>query len=263
MSAIELQLRLVGFGRLAEDCQVRPSLQPWEYATMSGMAVPYLIGIAGPSCAGKSEVAAALAPRLHAPVVALDSYYRDLSDLTYEERVQVNFDDPAALDLALIAEHMSRLGAGEGINRPLYDYTRHTRSGRFERIEPGEVLVVEGLFALHWPEVRERLQLRVFVDAPDTLCLARRLARDIRDRGRRPESVVEQFERTVQPACECYIRPSRQWANLIVDGTAPVEDTVEAILAGIHASPFSGTRGRFREGSAPTSCATRGPRTRG
>src|SRR5690349_21241371 len=140
---------------------------------------PYLIGIAGPSCSGKSEVSRRLARILRAPVVAIDHYYRDLAHLTIAERSRTNFDAPESLDRELVLKHVEALRSGHAIEQPTYDFAHHTRAVAVERIEPCEYVLIEGLFALSWPEVRERLDFRVFISADHETCLTRRVFRDV------------------------------------------------------------------------------------
>ena len=196
---------------------------------------PHLIGIAGPSCAGKSELALWLAVRLDAPVLNLDHYYVDMSDLPLEERARRNFDEPAALEHTLILEHARRLAAGESIRAPRYDFATHTRAHSEQLITPGHYVILEGLFALQWPEVRAFLSTKLFVSAPDEVCLERRLARDVIERGRTPESVRWQFETTVQPMAHQHLLPAQVYADLVLVGTEPIDALGARALALIQA----------------------------
>lgn len=189
----------------------------------SGARPSLLVGIAGPSCAGKTELARWLAARLSAPVLNLDHYYVDLAHLPLEERAKTNFDEPAAVDHDAIVHDVAALGRGEPVTAPLYDFSTHARARGGERIVPRGLVVVEGLFALYWPELREHFSVKLFVDAPDTLCLKRRLERDVRERGRTPESVIAQFESTVRPGAERFIRPTRAFADLVLSGEEELE----------------------------------------
>lgn len=191
---------------------------------------PCLIGVAGPSCAGKSVLAGRLAAALPAQILSLDCYYRDLSHLPLEQRARANFDVPESLDEELLIRHVSLLSEGAGIERPVYDFARHVRLPGQELIQPGEFLIIEGLFALYWQAVRRLLSLRVFVQAPDEVAFQRRLERDVRERGRTPESVMEQYERTVRPMAERYILPTRRFADLVVSGTDPPERSLARVL---------------------------------
>jgi uridine kinase len=192
---------------------------------------PYLIAVAGPSCSGKSELSKALRRRLGAPILGLDSYYRELGHLPLEERARMNFDEPAALDEELLIAQVRALAEGKAIDRPVYDFTRHTRSGGHERIEPAEFVIVEGLLALHWPELRALYNLKVYIDAGDEVCFRRRLKRDVRERGRTPESVRAQYAATVRPMAERYILPTRAWADVVVSGVEPLERSTATVLA--------------------------------
>ncbi|HEY4900809.1 MAG TPA: uridine kinase [Terriglobales bacterium] len=195
---------------------------------MSGKS--YLIGIAGPSGAGKSYLARHLAERLQEPVLPLDHYYRDLSHLPLEERAGSNFDDPAALEHELLIAHVAHLYEGRAIDLPTYDFSVHTRTDVTQSFEPAPFVIVEGLFTLHWPELRRLLGTRVFVNMTDDVCLQRRRERDVRERGRTPESVVEQFRATVAPMAERYVRPTQAHAHVVVFGSIPIEDEVEHVL---------------------------------
>ena len=195
------------------------------------MAAPHLIGIAGPSCAGKTELARWLAARLGAPVLNLDHYYVDMTDLPLKERAQRNFDEPAALESSLILTHVHALATGKQIEEPRYDFATHTRVAGGTLILPSPHVIIEGLFALYWPEVRALLGTRLFVEAPDEVCLARRTERDVRERGRTPESVRRQFEATVQPMARQYLLPTRDFADLVLCGADPIDSLGARVLA--------------------------------
>ncbi len=191
----------------------------------------YLIGIAGPSGSGKTELARALAPLLGAPVISLDSYYRDLAHLPFEERAAWNFDDPASLDSGLLAAQLRLLVQSAEIERPVYDFARHIRRTEVERVRARDFAILEGLWTLHWPEVRDLLGTKVYIHAEDNVCLERRMTRDVRERGRSPESVIEQYEDTVRPMCELYILPQQNVADVVVSGTDPVAQSADLVLA--------------------------------
>jgi uridine kinase len=210
---------------------------------------PYLIGVAGPSCAGKTELSRNLAHALDATLLPLDCYYRELGHLTMEQRNRFNFDEPAALDHDLFVHHLRGLAAGKPIDRPVYDFSTHSRTRTVERITPGhpspqmellsddgdyplhrEFIVVEGLFVLYWPEVRDLFGTKVFVDLEDEICLERRIDRDTRERGRTRESVMRQFTETVQPMANIYIRPTRQNADIVVPGNNEISLSVATVI---------------------------------
>ena len=190
----------------------------------------YLIGLAGPSCSGKSEVARRLARILRAPIVPLDHYYRDLVHLPLEERARFNFDAPEALDEPLIFEHAQRLKQGHDAGKPRYDFAHHIRAEGEETIHAAPYVILEGLFALHWPELLAHLDCRVYITADHEVCLARRIHRDMRERGRTEESVRTQYEATVRPMCDQWVAPSMGRADIVLRGTDPVKQSVLSIV---------------------------------
>src|SRR5574338_288113 len=185
---------------------------------------PHLIGIAGPSCAGKGQLATWLRRTLGAAVLDLDCYYREQGHVPLEERRAINYDVPSALDTELLFEHAGRIAAGETVSKPVYDFALHTRSDKTTLFTFGSYVVVEGLFALHWPELRRLLDTKVFVDAPNDECLRRRVARDTTERGRQKDDVERQFAAQVLPAADLYVRPSTAFADVVLDGRAHWED---------------------------------------
>jgi uridine kinase len=202
-------------------------------ANRAQAATPYLIGVAGPSCAGKTELSRHLAAQLPAVVLPLDCYYHDLSDRHLAERARFNFDEPAALDHDLFLRHVRALSNGMAIERPVYDFATHARTARVERVAPGKFIVVEGLFILYWPDLRPLLRTKVFVDLPDKHCLQRRILRDVSERGRTEESVRRQFAETVQPMAEQHVRPTRAFADLVIAGDNPIQNSVDTVTAHI------------------------------
>jgi uridine kinase len=191
---------------------------------------PYLIGIAGPSGAGKSTLAHRLAEQLAAPVVSLDSYYRELAHLPLEVRALTNFDEPAALDRELLAAQVESLGAGREVRVPVYDFARHTRAEEVIVVPVSSFVIVEGLFALYFEEVRRRLGTKVFVTAEVGACFRRRLDRDTHERGRTEDSVLTQYESTVRPMACRYVLPTREYADVVVSGTGLLDHSVDAVL---------------------------------
>ena len=191
----------------------------------------HLIGIAGPSGAGKTYLATQLAAALNASVLSLDRYYRDFSHLPLEERARVNFDAPEALDDELMFVQVARLRNHETVQLPVYDFTKHARTPKTEVLHPTDVVIVEGLFTLYWPSLRQLMDTKVFVEGNDEVCLARRQARDVRERGRTPQSVIEQYVATVAPMVQLYVRPTIVYADVVVSGTEPIADAVARVLA--------------------------------
>ena len=178
-----------------------------------------LLGIAGGTGSGKTTVASNIVRRLaldSITVITMDSYYRDLADLPPARRDETNFDHPDSIEHELFVEHLRALKAGRVIDQPVYDFTRHVRTGATVRIEPREVVIAEGILLFHVPEIRETLDIRIFVDTPADIRLLRRITRDIRDRGRTLESVTEQYVRTVRPMHEEFVEPSKRFADVII-----------------------------------------------
>ena len=194
---------------------------------------PFIIGIGGPTCSGKTVLALAVMQKLGLDNVvhfALDSYYRDLTDVSPEQRESVNFDAPEALDWPLLRTHVGALAQGESIQAPVYNFATHVREQDRNMIAPNTFIIVEGLFSLYDESLRSIYGTAAFVEAPDEVCLERRLARDTAQRGRTRESVLAQYEATVRPMAEEYILPTSAHANIVLDGQAPLEDLAEAVL---------------------------------
>lgn len=196
-------------------------------------SAPYFIGVAGPSCAGKTELSRHLAARLGAVVLPLDCYYCDLADRPLEERARFNFDEPGALDHDLFLRHVRELKNGKEVARPVYNFATHTRTKSVQPMQPSRFVVVEGLFVLYWEDVRSLFDTKVFVDLPDEPCLQRRIIRDVRERGRTPESVRRQFAETVQPMAALHVHPTLAFADLVIAGDNPIQQSVEQVVTHI------------------------------
>jgi uridine kinase len=179
---------------------------------------PLVIGLAGGTGSGKTTVAEAIVRAAAGRVAILpqDAYYRAQPDLPFDARALTNYDEPSAFDTELLSDHIDALVGGDAVDRPVYDFAHHDRSADTVRIEPREVLVVEGILVLHEPVLRERMSLKVFVDAPPDERFIRRLERDVRERGRSAESVIAQYRRTVKPMHDLFVEPTKQHADLIV-----------------------------------------------
>ncbi len=189
-----------------------------------------MIGVAGLSGSGKTALARKLAPHLDSEVITLDAYYHSQSHLSLAERANLNYDHPDALDWPLLSAHLAALSRGEPIEEPVYLFDQHTRAQRTRRIEPRSIFIVEGILALHHPAVRELLDVSVFVTTRDEECLRRRLERDIAERGRTRESVLDQYYSTVWPMALQYVLPSRKYAEVVVSGEEPLDSSVNAVL---------------------------------
>lgn len=195
---------------------------------------PHLIGIAGPSSSGKSELARQLVVRLPGTsVVALDSYYRGMEEIELEERKKRNFDHPDALDWELLHEHLQAMAKGKAFEEPVYSFAGYARTAETKRIEPSPFVIVEGLFVLYWPELRSMLETKVYVQTDSEVCYQRRLRRDVAERGRTPESVLEQYERTVRPSAERFVIPTSKYADLVVSGDEPLDRSTGLVLSAL------------------------------
>ena len=193
-----------------------------------------LIGLCGGSCAGKTTLARALlVERPDATLLEFDDYYHDLSAISVEERAKVNYDHPDALDIQLLLTHMDELAAGRAVDVPDYDFATHTRPGGLHRVEASALVIVDGLLLLALAECRERLDLKVFVDAPREVRLARRLEKDVRDRGRDREGVIRQFGASVEPMHETLVFPSSEFADLCFTHPFDVEHATQVILGNL------------------------------
>jgi uridine kinase len=192
---------------------------------------PLLIAIAGCSGSGKTTLARELATQLDATLFPLDLYYRDLSQFPLDSRHKQNFDHPDSLESELIIAHVRALSQGETIQRPVYDFSRHTRvPGAFEPVIPTRVVLVEGILALHYAELLPLYDFSIYVNAPNEICLNRRIYRDMRERGRTEQSVRDQFEATAKPMAEMYVLPSQTHASITVEGTDALDWSIEQIL---------------------------------
>jgi uridine kinase len=194
----------------------------------------YVVGVAGGTGAGKSTIVRGLIERLGGTVIDVDAYYLDRSGLSPAERLRLNFDEPDAIDAPLLVEHLQRLAQGEPVAKPIYSFVTHTRVGT-ETVAPARLIVVDGLFTWWWEPLRALLGLKIFVDAPTTIRLARRLQRDVGERGRTVEQVLEQYRTTVRPMHERYVEPIRAHADLVVINTGPLEVAVEEVVAAVRA----------------------------
>mgnify|MGYP003317802058 CR=1 FL=1 len=177
-----------------------------------------VIGIAGGSGSGKTTLMNNIVKRFadNITVLSHDSYYRRHDDMTYEERCQLNYDEPAALETDLMVRHLDQLRSGIAIDCPVYDFTVHNRSDETVRIEPRKVIIVEGILIFENRALRDRMDIRIFVDTDADIRLCRRVKRDVNKRGRSLESVLTQYQQTVKPMYEKYVEPSKKYAHILV-----------------------------------------------
>ena len=186
---------------------------------------PIFIGIAGASGSGKSLLASQICDSSdqefggeQIKIINEDCYYRSRDGLTFAEREVVNYDHPDALEHELLVQHLTELALGNSVGVPQYDYSQHNRSPTVTRLSPAKVFIVEGILIFHQPDLRNLLNLKIFVDVDLDVCLSRRLVRDINERGRTLESVLQQYHETVRPMFHQFIYPGKTHADLVVPG---------------------------------------------
>ena len=201
------------------------------------MTKPLIIGIAGGTGSGKSTVARRVAEALTDASVAfidMDAYYRNFAHLPFDERRRINWDHPDAFDLDLFVAHLERLSCGLSIDKPEYDFVSHVRKDEVVRIEPTDVIVIDGILLFVDERVRELCDVKVFVDADSDVRLIRRIRRDIRSRGRPLEEILDQYLSTVQPMHLQFVEPSKRYADVIVPRGGHNRVAIEMIVAKIH-----------------------------
>lgn len=177
-----------------------------------------LVGIAGGTGSGKSTVARRIAGSFESGVMTMDmdSYYRDLSHMTLEERRDVNFDHPDAFDAELFVDHLETLKRGETIEKPIYSFAQSVRESHTQTVHPSPIILVEGILVLGMSEVREVLDARIFVDTDDDIRIIRRIERDVTERGRSLESVIQQYVTTVRPMHLSFVEPTKRYADIVI-----------------------------------------------
>lgn len=198
------------------------------------MKTPVIIGIAGGTGSGKTTVARAIYDRVgkdRIEWISHDSYYRSFDGLTPEERHKINFDHPDSLESELLARHLDVLSKGSSVDVPLYDFTTFSRKQETLHVEPRKVIMVEGILVLSEPELRKRIDIKLFVDTPADIRFVRRLVRDTKSRGRSLESVVEQYVTTVRPMHEEFVEPSKRHADLIIPEGGENQVAIDAIIS--------------------------------
>lgn len=194
----------------------------------------FIMGVAGGTCSGKTTVAERLAGLIgpdHLSLIRLDSYYVTRPHLPIEERAAADYDHPSAFDWDLLDQHLDALLAGNAIDVPVYDYTAHLRTDDVVTITPTPIVVVEGILVLHDVRLRERFDLKVFVDADADLRLIRRLRRDVAERGRTIDSIIEQYLATVRPSHDQFIEPSKHHADVIFPEGGLNDRALQVLLA--------------------------------
>lgn len=199
-----------------------------------------IIGITGASASGKSSIAHTVHRELceelgceDIGIIAEDSYYKDQSHLDFETRTKTNYDHPNSMDRDLLIEHLKSLKAGKAVDIPVYSYSEHTRTNKITHFEPRKIVIVEGILLLTDERVRKELAMSVFVDTPLDICFIRRLQRDMVERGRSMESVIEQYRATVRPMFLQFIEPSKQYADVVIPRGGKNRVAIEMLKAQI------------------------------
>ncbi|MDE2996949.1 MAG: uridine kinase [Bacteroidota bacterium] len=200
------------------------------------MTRPVIIGLAGGSGSGKSTILHRLLADLgpeRVSVLEHDAYYRDLAHLPMEERMRVNYDHPDSLETELLVAHIEALLAGKTVDKPTYDFTQHTRADWTLTIRPTPIIIVEGILVLAEAELTKRMDIRLFVDTDDDIRLIRRIRRDMVERGRSLESILEQYETTVRPMHIEFVEPSKRKADVIIPRGGHNEVAFDMVLSRI------------------------------
>ena len=193
-----------------------------------------VILIGGGSASGKTYVLNKVLERIPSDKIAhvsIDDYYKDLSNLPFEERAKVNFDHPKAFDWKLMNEQLRELKNGKTIQKPVYDFTTHSRSDKIETVEPKELIIIEGIMALVNKDLRSLGDLKVFISASRERRLVRRIERDMRERGRSYDSIIEQYFTTVLPMFEEIIAPSQYYADLIINNDGGSNKSIDVLVS--------------------------------
>jgi uridine kinase len=193
-----------------------------------------MIGVAGGTCSGKTTVSERLADLAgveRLALIKLDSYYVPLSHLPLEERARFNYDHPNAFDWQLLNGHLDMLAKGEPIPVPIYDFTIYDRTTDVRMLPPARIIVVEGILVLYEPALRDRFDLKLYIDTDADLRFIRRLQRDVAERGRTPDSIIAQYLESVRPSHEQFIEPSKRYADVIFPRGGLNEPAIEVLLA--------------------------------
>lgn len=197
-----------------------------------------VISIAGGTASGKTTVARSIIEILASKnvhhkvsIINMDSYYKELSSFSIEERKRFNFDHPDSIDWYLLHQHLQELLAGKPIYKPVYSYSEYTRTGDFEVVYPNSVLIIEGLFALYDKKIRKVSNIKIFVEAPDDIRLIRRIYRDIKERGRNIDEVIDQYINFVRPMYVEFIEPTKKYADIIIQNEKNFKAALELLTA--------------------------------
>ena len=196
-----------------------------------------IIGITGGTGSGKSTVCKAIKDSIPAENIAIleqDAYYKDQTHLSFEDRLKTNYDHPLAFDNKLLINHIDMLCEGKSIEKPIYDYELHTRKqDETVTVEPKDIIIVEGIMILEDEELRNKLDIKIYVDTEDDLRILRRIQRDIKERGRTVDSVIDQYLTTVKPAHDQFIEPYKKYSDIIIPEGGQNEVAIDIVIARI------------------------------
>ncbi len=194
---------------------------------------PFLVGIAGGSGSGKTTLANEISSNYDQKKVAIieqDSYYVNIPVINLKQKKKFNFDHPSAIDITLFEKDLKSLLEGKTINVPLYDFKTHSRLKEYRQLKPHHIIVVEGILVLHYPQIRELFSLKIFVDTPEDLRFNRRQKRDINERGRNEENIIEQYVNSVRPIHDKFVEPSKYFADEIILGENRPDEIIGSII---------------------------------
>ena len=196
-----------------------------------------LIGIAGGTGSGKTSIANYLLKKFGSDqliVIEQDSYYKNNSALSIDERNQQNFDHPDAIDIELFNKQLVSLLGGKSVEIPIYDFSIHNRRNQRQFVKPCRIIVIEGILTLYFDSLRKLMNIKVFVDTPDNIRFTRRLSRDVKERGRTIKSVTNQYEKTVKPMYNQFVKPSRDLADIIITDGVQNKEAIDALMSNIN-----------------------------